>query len=428
MLIKNFSNNPVSTEIAVEAFLKGIEAVLPENCFDKCLKLYNDKIKTDNFEIKLSQYKKINVISVGKASIGMAKALFGKIKPDNHLIVGTEKNISENYNYISAGHPIPDKMSWKAGEELLNLVEIITEKDLTFFLISGGASALIERSFIPLERLIEINRMLLKSGANIYEINCVRKHLSEIKGGNILKKIKGDVVSLIISDVIGDSLETIASGMTYFDTSTMKDAVLIAKKYNLPINPSEFKETLKQDEFKKLNVKNFIIANNNKACNSVISYLKSKKINIFYIGSQIQGEAKEVAKVLGGICKELTCKNIGLEKPVALVSGGEPTVTVRGKGKGGRNQELCLAMFPFIKEIGGSFLSCGTDGIDGFTDAAGAVVDNLTVENSDKMLLNYEEFLLNNDSNSFFEKTGNLIKTGKTGTNVADIQIFIKIC
>ena len=418
-------------EIAFDAIKRGIDSVLPENCLKESVVIKKDTISINGRKFFFKDFRKIFLIAFGKASVSMAKFFFNKINFSEIIVVGNQQNQNFKFPYIKAGHPIPDENSLKAGKKIYNLVLEATEKDLIIFLLSGGGSAMVEYPKIELEELKIVNRLLLQAGANIHEINSVRKHLSFIKGGMLLKKIRATLISLIISDVIGDSLDTIASGVTYFDNTTYEDSLNVLKKYGIINKVPEsvikiFKnskdETLKKKEFEKLKVLNVIIANNYRACKEVELFLKGKGFQVFYIGSNLKGEAQLAAKYLSSKIEEFSMNSSNL---FALISGGETTVTVKGSGKGGRNQELALSMFPFIKKNKGLFLSIGTDGIDGPTDAAGAYIDEDIVERALMLNLKWKDFLEKNDSYNFFKKTGGLILTGLTGTNVADIQIYI---
>jgi glycerate-2-kinase len=283
--------------------------------------------------------------------------------------------------------------------------------------------------------------LLLSSGANIDEMNVVRKHLSQVKGGRLLKRIyPSECLTLIISDVVGDNLETIASGPTYFDSSTFSDAMRILDKYDLtgklPKSVLEFfrngvedkvEETIKPWEDTLQKVNNIILGNNFTALESARTVAESMDYNTILLSSMMEGESGEAAKVVSGIVKQIKSNDIPVKKPACLLLGGETTVTIRGSGKGGRNQEFVLAsLIQLSKEMENIFLlSCGTDGTDGPTDAAGAFVDKAVIEKVKELELNPAEFLKDNNSYEFFDKTGGLIKTGPTGTNVMDVVIIL---
>lgn len=412
----------------------------PELKVKELLKLENNNLEILEESINLKNYNRIFLISFGKASIKMAKPLISKLKIYKGVVVGNidYNDFPKNINYILASHPIIDKRSLIAGEKVIELAKETTTKDLIFILISGGGSSLVEKALISLEDYQILNKILLKKGLNIEEINIVRKHLSVIKGGKLINILKGKIYSLIISDVVGDDISTIASGPTYYDSSTFSDAFEILKKYEI-LNEvpksvvkifkkgieGKIEETLKEKEFPKNRVKNNIILSNHMACKILMDSFSKKGYKTFYLGSRFQGEAKEVAKVLGGIALDVKSGVVDLKKPLAIIFGGETTVTVKGSGKGGRNSELALAITPFLKDNNMVFVSFGTDGIDGITDACGAICDGDTLNKAKKLKLNYLNYLSNNDSYNFFKNLNDLIFTGPTQNNISDIGVFI---
>jgi glycerate-2-kinase len=291
---------------------------------------------------------------------------------------------------------------------------------------------------IDLESLKQTNQILLACGASIEEINIIRKQISLIKGGKLIKKILPvTVISFIISDVIGDSPSTIASGLTIPDSSNFSDAIQMVNKYSLngqlPENvynyllngeKEERSTSTKNRKFSFEHVHNFIIGTNADALNSAENEAKKLGYSVIKFPQAIKGEARETAKSLIEFLFQLL-KNGNLNFPICLLAGGETTVSVTGDGKGGRNQELTLALLPLLEKSDYKFLfgSIGTDGTDGFTDAAGAWIGNNTLISMREQRLNPLTFLNNNDSFHFFKKTGGLIKTGPTYTNVMDIFI-----
>lgn len=370
----------------------------------------------------------------------MAKGVLSKLDIYKGIVISNidYSDFPKNIEYIKGEHPFPGEGSIIAGKRLIEFSKEIQENDLVLILISGGGSSLVEYPLIPLSDLTELTKLMLKSGLSIDEINTIRKHISEIKGGKLLKHIKGKIYSLIISDVIGNDLSVISSGPTYFDNSTYFDALKILKDYELVdkvpksvievINKGirgEIEETLKEKDFPNERVKNFIISSNYEACKYLIEFFKNKGYSTIYLGSRIQGDTREVSKVISGIILDIYENKIKIDKLVALIFGGETTVFVKGSGKGGRNQELSLLISKYIKNKNILFLSFGTDGIDGITDAAGAIVDGETLNRSEKQNLNFKFYLENNDSYNFFLKLNDLIKTGPTGNNVMDIGISL---
>ncbi|WP_457626164.1 glycerate kinase type-2 family protein [Persephonella sp.] len=424
-------------QLATELFLYGVESVKPENLIPRALSLKDTtlRINNDTYRIK----RKIYVLGSGKASVEMAKAvenlLEDKIAGGAVICNYTEK--LRKISVIKGGHPVPDKNSIKGAETLLKLLSSLNEDDFFIYLLSGGSSALIEKPIPPitLEDFRKTTELLLRTSVPIEEINIVRKHLSMIKGGRLGRATKAKGVVLVISDVIGDDLFTIGSAPLYYDSSTYQEAYNILKKYDLldklPDSvrtviikglKGEISETPKEEN---PNIKHYIIGSNINALKK-IKEKAEETVETHIMTSQLKGEAREVSKALVSIGKEILKSCNPFKPPVCLLFGGETTVNVKGNGKGGRNQEICLSGLIEIKDIKNLvLLSGGTDGIDGNSDAAGAVVDRSSYEKAKKLHLNMYSYLDNNDSYSFFEKTGDLIKTGPTGTNVMDITIII---
>jgi len=424
-------------KMSIDLFLYGIESVKPKNLIPEKLSLKGNvlEVEGDEYNIKNGVY----IFGSGKASVEMAKAL-EKILSE-FIIEGT---VVCNYTQklkkikvIEGSHPVPDEKSLKAGEILLKKISSLKEKDFFIYLLSGGSSALIEKPVPPvtLDDLQKTTQILLKHSVPIEEINVVRKHLSLIKGGRLGHSTKAKGIVLVISDVIGDDLFTIGSAPLYYDPSTYKDAYNILKKHNifdkLPENvkyviekgmKGNIKETPKKEN---PNIKHYIIGSNIDALKK-IKQKAEKSIKTYIMTSQLKGEAKEVAKVITAIGKEIKKSSNPFNPPVCLLFGGETTVTVKGNGKGGRNQELCLSALIEIKDTKSIvLLSGGTDGIDGNSEDAGAVVDSSSYEKAKKLGLDLYKYLENNDSNSLFTKIGDNIKTGYTGTNVMDITIMM---
>lgn len=397
-----------------------------------------------NKSIELSGFEEIFVIGAGKASGMMAKAVEDKIERISEGWVNvpakTEKAVNLSKIRLNpAGHPIPDEGSINGAKEMLRILSKADERDLVIVLISGGGSALMEYPMegITLEDLREMNRLLVLSGADIREINTVRKHVSRVKGGRLAEAAyPARVVSLIISDVIGDPLDTIASGPTAPDETTFQDAWEVLRNYSLveKMPQSVIKvikdgmegripETPKPGDPIFENVTNMIVANNLKAVQTAEGVLRSLGYNTLVLGSRVQGEARHIGKMLAGLASSIKNEGIPLSPPAALLMGGETTVTVTGDGVGGRNQELVLGAVRQIAGLDGVVVaSIGTDGIDGSSEAAGAICDGHTLERALREGLKPEEYLKNNDSYSFFSWLGDAIITGPTLTNVMDLM------
>lgn len=420
-----------------ELFLTGIEAVKPENLIPEHLSISDNtlKVSQDFYPLK----KEVYLFGSGKASIQMAKAvenLLGDYIREGVVVCNYTEKLKKT-EVIKGSHPVPDENSVKGAEILLQKLSSLKEDDFFIYLLSGGSSALIEKPIPPvtLKDLKRTTQLLLENSVPIEEINIVRKHLSMIKGGRLGRATKAKGIVLVISDVVGDDLFTIGSAPLYYDLSTYQQARDILIKYNLWDDiPTSVKKVIEEGISGKIpetpkkenqNIKHYIIGNNLTALKK-IKQEAEKNFPAVIMTSQMKGEAKEVTKVLISIAKEIKKSGNPFTPPALLLFGGETTVTVRGNGKGGRNQELCLSALEEIKNIEGiTVLSGGTDGIDGNSDAAGAVIDRDTFMRAQELNLDINQYLSNNDSYSFFSKTDSLIKTGYTGTNVMDITIIM---
>ena len=391
----------------------------------------------ENKKINPSDFENLYLIGFGKASIGMAQAICDRFKIKKGAVITNDPNNKVKCVSVETyvgGHPIPNQSSIDATNKILEILNNCDKNDLVFTLISGGGSALLCKPRVPLSDLQYTTDVFLKSGANIKEINTIRKHLSYIKGGQLIKSIKGKTVCFIISDIIGDPLEFIASGPTYPDSTTFKEAYDILEKYNIwkelpssTINiiesgvKGDIPETPKPGEKYFESVKNIIVANNKKACKS--AEITSKNLGYYpsIISTSLSGEAKDTGRF---ILKKIV-KNKDEKQKNIFISGGETTVTIQGKGKGGRNQEMILSCVDDLSKKKIVFASFATDGIDGKSDAAGAIADGYTLKKAQDNNLDPNIYLKNNNSYEFFKKINDLLITGPTGTNVMDIQLII---
>jgi glycerate 2-kinase len=434
-------------EIARLILSAAIDSVKPEFLIRRKVLRKDNLIKIGENSWDLNQYRHVYVIGAGKASANMAREMENIL--GDKLFYG---QVTVKYGHglpcrkvriLEAGHPLLDESGLEATSQILQLVQTAGSQDLVFCLLSGGGSALLEKlpEGISLTDLRKTYSLLLGCGADIAEMNSVRKHLSLVKGGQLAYAISpASCINLILSDVIGDPLDSIASGPTVADDSTFQTAWQVIEKYHLVEQlPSAVRsylqkglqgkvpETVKPDNPVFEKVKNIIIGNNLEALE--IAQVKAREcgFNTIILSSRIQGESREVAKVLVAVVKEIIFRNLPLPKPACLLLGGETTVTLRGTGKGGRNQELVLAALLAIQDIKADYLimSCGTDGTDGPTDAAGGMVYPEIWTNARQKNLNARVFLENNNSYPFLEQTGGLIKTGPTGTNVMDILLAL---
>ncbi len=434
-------------DLFVKVFKKALESVYPENLFKENIKIEGDLLNLKDLKIDLKKFESIKVISVGKAAYPMTEALFNilgnRIESGISINLKNVENPLNNIKIVYGSHPYPDEKSLESGKEVVDFVEKnISDKDLVFFLISGGASALMTLPVegISLHEMRETTKIVMNAGANIKELNTIRKHLSALKGGKLAKKIyPATLITIAISDVQDDDPEDIGSGPTVPDPSTFEDCLSILKKYEIedkiPENvlhylrrgaKGEIEETEKPNSEVFKNSKVIVLGNTYYALKKAEKVFKEKGFKTFILTSNDSGEAKEVAKLYSAIIKEIANSSNPFHPPVVLLTGGELTVNVRGKGKGGRNTELILAMLVELQKLNVKFvlLSGGTDGIDGPTDAAGAVIDNSIYRTIEEKKLIPQFYLNDNDSYSFFKKTDSLIITGPTNTNVRDIRFF----
>jgi glycerate 2-kinase len=433
---------------AEKIYQAGIEEVKPDNLIKKYVLLKGEKLIVKDRNFDLSSFEKIYLVSFGKASQFMVQSLmevFGNRIAEGIAVCKAQEELSiGNIICLPGSHPLPDEKSFMAARNVLSLVKKAGEKDLVLVLISGGGSALICHPLpgISLGEKRGITEKLLKVGADITELNTVRKHLSSIKGGRLAQEAcPATVISLVISDVIGNDLENIASGPTHWDSSNYKDALQVLEKYSLwtSVSPSIRKiiedgiqgnigETLKKDNQVFNKVFNFIIGDNRVALQAAQEEAERLKFKSYILTSSDQGEARDTARYYISLVKDLLESGRMTSQPLCLLAGGELTVTVRGKGKGGRNQEFVLAALLEMKdrvEDSVLILSVGTDGIDGFTDAAGAWAVPSALKKAESLSIDPEEYLNNNDSYNFFKKVGGLIITGPTNTNVMDLRFFL---
>jgi hydroxypyruvate reductase len=394
----------------------------------------------------LSRFDRVLVLGAGKAGAAMAQAVEALL--GDHLAGGL---VVVKYGHLAnlqkvrlreAGHPLPDENGLQAARSVLELAEQADEKTLVLFLLSGGGSALLPlpAEGVPLADKQAMTRALLVCGATIHEINTLRKHLSAIKGGQLARAIfPATLVSLVLSDVVGDDLDVIASGPCVPDSSCFADCLDIIDKYaigaQLPGNvlehlragaAGEIPETPKPGDAVFESTFNAIVGSNFDALQRAREEAVSLGYNSLLLSAEIEGEAADAAGMHMAIAREVLKTGHPLGSPACLLSGGETTVTLRGDGLGGRNQEFALAAARRMGDIGRIvLLSAGTDGSDGPTDAAGAFADSSTKSRAMVAGLDLTRFLTDNDSYHFFERLGDLYKTGPTKTNVMDLRIIL---
>jgi len=464
-----------------------IQAVDPKNAVQRHLKRDGNLLQVGTRSYNLDKIERIFLISFGKASIPMTEAAASILRDwltsgivitkegDKGLVTGNQVQGSQfainnsQLSIISASHPVPDERGVAGARKIIELLSTATENDLTICLISGGGSALLTSPApgISLDDIQALTKSLLGCGATINEINTLRKHLSQVKGGQLARlAAPAQVVTLILSDVINDPLDVIASGPTVPDPSTFSDALQILKKYQIASETSavifehlkrgaagEIPETPKSGDptFKK--VQNVVVGNNLQAAQAAVSQAQTEGFNTLLLTTSLQGEASVAGQIMSAIAQQVTATGDPIPRPACIIAGGETTVTLsaphpsplpkgegerppspfgRGAGgeggKGGRNQELALGA---VAELAGledvMLIALATDGDDGPTDAAGAVVTGETLRRAALSGLNPSEFLARNDAYNFFDPLGDLLKPGLTHTNVCDLTFIFAL-
>lgn len=439
-----------------EIFSKAVERVDPFKMITQNMRLEGDNLVI-HYEGKILQedlrnYTKIVVLGIGKASSKMGKAieeiLGQRISMGSVITKYGHGEKLEIIDVMEAAHPIPDENSIKGAGVLYKLAHEADEETLIINLVSGGGSALfsLPAEGVALKDIQEMTKVLLDCGADIKEINCIRKHISRVKGGHFARvSYPARMINIILSDVIGDRLDTIASGITVADNTTFAQAQGIIDKYHIqdkmPASivrlirsglAGDVPDTPKKGDpvFKK--VTNILLGNNTAACRAARDHGASLGYNAYVLTSSLSGEAREIARFFTALAKDVDQNTSDFARPALIVAGGETTVTIRGTGKGGRNQEMALAFLIDLIESYENFtniyfLSGGTDGNDGPTDAAGAFAFFEMKDTIVQLGLNPSEFLENNDSYHFFEKLNGLVITGPTNTNVCDVQLLIVV-
>jgi len=411
-------------EDAFKIIDNSIKAVLPEASVIKALE--NKQFNGD-----------IVVIAIGKAAWNMANATNEALGDSiTKGIVVTKydhaKGPIEGFEIVEAGHPVPDENSVIGATKALDLVKDLTENDNVILLISGGGSAIFEKPMdgVTLEDIMDITNQLLSSGADIIEINTIRKHLSAVKGGKFAYQCgKAQIYSIVLSDVLGDRLDSIASGPAYPDSSTSQEAISIVERYKIRISDS-VREVLNIETPKKVeNCETVVTGSVSALCEATARSAEELGYNPFILTSTLDCEAKDAGRYMAAIAREIKDKRrqgAFMKPPCAIIAGGETVVRVSGKGKGGRNQELALAAAMGIKGIEDVVIfSIGSDGTDGPTDAAGGIVDGDTINRIKSNKIEPEVYLDNNDSYNALKASGDLIITGSTGTNVNDVVVIL---
>jgi hydroxypyruvate reductase/glycerate 2-kinase len=430
---------------AEHIFLTGVREVLPGKIISDLVSLKGSVLKIGDYSADLDKFDKIHVIGAGKASAALGHYL-------ENILGGriTTGQIITKYGFYcklrrikvtEAGHPIPDENGFTATREILSIADMATEGDLVICIWSGGGSALLADypGSSTVQEIMFFNDMLVRCGASIHEINIVRKHLSNVKGGLLARRISpAALITIYLSDVTGDHPEVVASGPTVPDNSTFNDALQVIEKYGLRndmpatlfdyildgtrgVNP----DTPKPGDEIFTRSKVFLAGNNMKALKAAAAEAEQAGYTTIIAEPELQGDTADACSHIIDLINWYR-NDPGIRKPACLLFGGETTVRVTGEGMGGRNQHLALQTAIRLQNINGvTFLSAGTDGNDGNTDAAGAVVDSETVHDALSMNIVPEDYLGKFDSNRFFRRAGGLILTGPTMTNVMDIAIAL---
>lgn len=435
-------------ENALKIYREAVDAANPKKCVLDHMSRKGDVLTVDGRKYNLKDFGAVYAVAFGKAATSMADAVeevLGERLTGGIVVSNSQpQNPYKRLGFYLSSHPVPDDRSLTAAKEVVSILEKAGEKDLVIFLISGGGSALLALPSpgISLDDKRKATETLLRSGVDKYGLNAVRKHISQIKGGGLLKKaLPARVITLILSNVVSDKLDAIASGPTVPDPTTFEDAWRVIEaldlEHKLPpqvvVHLEEGRsgnspETLKESEYDPKNVQTLIVGNNFKSLIAAEKKAEELGYNTLMLSSQISGEAREVAKVVSAIAFDVERFDMPVKKPSCIIFGGETTVTIQstlGTGKGGRSTETALS---FCMEIIGHDivgLFCDTDGIDGPIDAAGAVCDGQSRLQARTINVSAREHLAQNNSYDFFDKLGDLIITGPTGTNVMDIGIVL---
>ena len=429
-------------ERALAVLSAALEAVDPAKAIKRQVSLSDQTLRIGEQTYDLGRYRNIYVIGGGKAGGSMAQAVEEVL---GQRVTAGLVNVKYGYRVETqiirlneAGHPIPDAAGMAGTKQMAELARQATAEDLVICLISGGGSALmtLPAEGIALADMKSLTDAFLRCGATINEINAVRKHLSQTKGGNLARlAYPAEIVTLILSDVVGNPLDVIASGPTVPDNTTFADAYGVIEKYGLleelprPIvehlqqgKEGLITETPKEGDEVFARTYNLIIASNKVAAEAATTKAKELGFHSLLLSTFVEGEAREVAKVFAAVAKEILHSDRPVGRPACMVAGGETTVTVRGNGLGGRNQELALSAALEIASLEDvMIIPLATDGTDGPTDAAGAIADGSTLRRAQEAGLSATQYLADNDSYHFFQQLGDLLITGPTNTNVNDL-------
>ena len=433
-------------EHARQIFAAGLASADPFAAVTRHVKLENGHLTVGERRYDLAGVGRIFVVGCGKASARMALALEQTLQDrisGGVVVVKYGHGLAlQKVKVVEAGHPIPDQAGLDGACQVSDIVTRASAADLILLVVSGGGSALLPLPVEPLslEDKQKTTEALLASGATIQEVNTLRKHLSQLKGGRLAKLAHpANLVGLILSDVVGDALDAIASGPTVPDPTTYQDCLEIVKRYSLSGKvpnavlaviergaQGQVEETAKPTDVVFRGVHNVIVGSNRLALAAAQARARDLGYRTILLSSTIEGESRSVALSHAQALRDILQQDPSVKRPLCLLSGGETTVTIRGDGLGGRNQEFALAAAMAIRGLDNVvILSAGTDGTDGPTDAAGAIIDGATVDRAATLGLNAGEFLERNDSYRFLQATDDLLITGPTFTNVMDLQLVL---
>lgn len=440
------SNEEIRTSLK-QLLLAGLDAADPESAIQRATRIKNKNLRVGTRQYDLTRFARVVCIGAGKASGVMAAALerqFGS-RLEGGLVVVNDGHgpKTKRIRLLEARHPVPDHRSEKAAQRIVRLLESLTNRDLVLMVLSGGASSLLAApaAGLTLKDKQRTTDLLLRSGATIQEINTVRKHVSGIKGGQLARVTTATVVTLVLSDVVGDDLSTIGSGPMAPDTSTFLDAKKVLAKYTIwnriPLAVQQrlddgvqgrVPDTPKPGEALFSRIQHHVIGNNQAAVERVAKQAKALGFRSLLLTTTLSGEARDIGKFFGDIAKEIHVSGNPLRSPACLLAGGELTVTVKGNGIGGRAQEFALAAASSIAGLPHVFVvGVGTDGTDGPTDVAGAIVDGHSISRAQKKGMSHEAALRKNNSYRFFDRAGGHVVTGPTGTNVNDLYMILAL-
>jgi glycerate 2-kinase len=423
---------------ALQLVRAALAAVDPAAAVRRHLHRQGDALVAGERRYRLTGHGHVFLIAAGKAAVPMTVAAADALGPalDRGIVVtkyGHADRAGElppAVQVIEAGHPVPDENSIRGAQAVTDLAQVAGEDDLVLFLISGGGSALLTLPVpgVDLAQCQALTDALLRSGATIDELNTVRKHLSQVKGGQLARlAAPATLVTLVLSDVVGDPLPVIASGPTVADPTTVADARQVLARHRLDlVMPTLLRETPKADDPAFAAGYHVLVGSNRQAAEAAACRARELGYHTLLLTTYIEGEAREVARVAAALAKGVRAECDPLPPPACLIWGGETTVTIRGDGRGGRNQELALAAAIALDGWPGvTLLALATDGGDGPTDAAGAVVTGETVARARELGLDPRAALARNDSYPFFAALGDLVQTGPTGTNVNDLLFIL---